>query len=72
MRRKTGNYIKLQSGHILFYKGNENTNNNIDDVGNLINIRQCQYVERFRAIFERIIYITLQLNKSNNIKIIQA
>lgn len=70
VRRKGVECIKLNSGQMLFYSGNEDRA--IGGVGILINKKYSNKVIKYRAISDRVLFITIRINQKTAIKIVQT
>ena len=69
-RRKGENKIQLKSGNIIYWKGHDDRSES--GVGFLINKEIVGNIINFKAINERIITITIRLNRKYKIQIIQV
>lgn len=70
VRRRGEKCVKLQSGHTLFYKGQEDKSEG--GVGLLINKKIANNVIQFIARTHRIIYIIIKISSKFSLKIIQV
>lgn len=68
-KRKGEAWIVLESGNVLLYKGNENES--VNGVGFIVRKEQADRITSFSTISDRVAYITIQLNASKIMKIIQ-
>jgi hypothetical protein len=70
VRRRDEQCLRLPSSHTLFYRGS--SEGSYGGVGFLINSKISPQVKVFKAISERVIYITLEIDKQTRLKIIQV
>lgn len=69
-RKRGEGSIKLASGHTLFYKGKEDSSHG--GVGIIVHRRLTPHIRHMKATSDRVIYITIKINKLVSVKIIQA
>lgn len=71
VRRQGEESIKLHSGHILYYRGDDNTSHE-HGVGLLIHKRLTDNIKCITSVSDRVIYVVLQITNRITIKVIQV
>ncbi|KAL3272097.1 hypothetical protein HHI36_022559 [Cryptolaemus montrouzieri] len=70
VRRIGEDIVKLKSGHVLFYKGQDNVKRH--GVGFLVHSKLAKLVTEYVGISDRIAYVTVRISEEYSMQIVQV